>query len=113
MENCIFCKIIGGTIPSQKVYEDGDMIIIKDINPQSPVHLLLIPKQHYADITKMTDVQAVTLARCLKTFSTLADGLGLKNGFRLVSNKGSDACQSVGHLHIHIMGGGQLSEKMG
>ena len=112
MDNCIFCKIVKGDIPSTKVYEDDDMIIIKDLNPQAPVHLLLIPKEHYANIIEMTDSQSQTLARCLKKLSTLTDELGLQNGFRLVSNKGEDGCQSVGHLHIHILGGGKLSDIM-
>ncbi len=112
MDNCIFCKIVNGDIPSTKVYEDDDMIIIKDLNPQAPVHLLLIPKEHYANIIEMTDSQAQTLAKCLKKLSTLTDELGLQNGFRLVSNKGEDGCQSVGHLHIHILGGGKLSDTM-
>lgn len=112
MDNCIFCKIVKGDIPSTKVYEDDDMIIIKDLNPQAPVHLLLIPKEHYANIIEMTDSQSQTLARCLKKLSTLTDELGLQNGFRLVSNKGKDGCQSVGHLHIHILGGRKLSDTM-
>lgn len=112
MDSCIFCKIVKGDIPSTKVYEDDDMIIIKDLNPQAPVHLLLIPKEHYANIIEMTDSQSQTLARCLKKLSTLTDELGLQNGFRLVSNKGEDGCQSVGHLHIHILGGGKLSDTM-
>ena len=112
MDNCIFCKIVKGDIPSTKVYEDDDMIVIKDLNPQAPVHLLLIPKEHYANIIEMTDSQSQTLARCLKKLSTLTDELGLQNGFRLVSNKGEDGCQSVGHLHIHILGGGKLSDTM-
>ena len=112
MDNCIFCKIVKGDIPSAKVYEDEDMIIIKDLNPQAPVHLLLIPKEHYANIVEMSDAQAQTLAKCLKKLSTLTDKLGLQNGFCLVSNKGEDGCQSVGHLHIHILGGRKLSDTM-
>lgn len=112
MDNCIFCKIVKGDIPSAKVYEDEDMIIIKDLNPQAPVHLLLIPKEHYANIVEMSDAQAQTLAKCLKKLSTLTDKLRLQNGFRLVSNKGEDGCQSVGHLHIHILGGRKLSDTM-
>ena len=113
MENCLFCKIVRGEIPSTKVYEDDIMIIIKDIAPQAPVHLLLIPKEHYANIIEMSDDQASTLAKCIKKLSTLTDKLGLQDGFRLVSNKGADGCQSVDHLHIHILGGHKLDEKMG
>ena len=112
MDNCIFCKIVKGDIPSTKVYEDDDMIIIKDLYPLAAVHLLLIHKEHYANIIEMTDSQSQTLAGCLKKLSTLTDELGLQNGFRLVSNKGEDGCQSVGHLHIHILGGGKLSDTM-
>ncbi len=111
-DDCIFCKIAKGDIPANKVYEDDDCIIIKDLNPQAPVHLLLIPKDHYANIVEMTDEQAVTLAKCLKKLSTLVDDLGLQDGFRLVSNKGENGCQSVGHLHIHILGGKKLDDKM-
>lgn len=109
---CIFCKIIAGEIPSDKVYEDDDMIIIKDINPQAKIHYLMIPKQHFANIIEMTDEQSLIVARMLKTLSGLVDKLGLSGGFRLVSNKGKDACQSVEHLHIHILGGEQLADKM-
>lgn len=112
MSDCIFCKIANGEIPSTKLYEDEDMIIIKDLNPQAPVHLLLIPKEHYANIIEMSDAQAQTLAKCIKKLSALTDQLGLQNGFRLVSNKGADGCQSVGHLHIHILGGAKLSDTM-
>lgn len=112
MDNCLFCKIIKGEIPSTKVYEDDDMLIIKDVAPQAKIHLLLLPKEHYANIVEMTDAQAATLAKCIKKLSTLTDELGLQGGFRLVSNKGADACQSVEHLHVHILGGEKLADKM-
>ena len=112
MENCIFCKIIKGEIPSAKIYEDEDMLIIKDVNPQAKIHYLLLPKEHYANIVEMSDAQAQTLARCIKKLSNMVDQLGLQNGFRLVSNKGKDACQSVEHLHIYILGGESLSDSM-
>lgn len=112
MENCIFCKIANGSIPSTKLYEDENMVIIKDLNPQAPVHLLLIPKEHYANIIEMSDTEAQALAKCVKKLSTLTNELGLENGFRLVSNKGEDGCQSVNHLHIHILGGKKLDDKM-
>ena len=113
MENCLFCKIVREEIPSTKVYEDDNMIIIKDIAPQAPVHLLLIPKEHYANIIEMSEEQALILAKCVKKLSTLTDTLGLAEGFRLVSNKGANGCQSVDHLHIHILGGHKLSDIMG
>ncbi len=111
--DCLFCKIVSGEIPSPRLYEDENMIIIRDINPQAPVHLLLIPKEHYANIVDMTEDQSLTLGRCLKKLSTLISELGLEGGFRLVSNKGADGCQSVDHLHIHVLGGHKLDEKMG
>ncbi|MDY5439866.1 MAG: histidine triad nucleotide-binding protein [Eubacteriales bacterium] len=110
--DCIFCKIVSGEIPSTKMYEDENMVIIKDIEPQATLHYLLIPKEHYANIIEMTDEQAVTLSKCIKKLSTLVDELGLNDGFRLVSNKGENGCQTVEHLHIHILGGEKLSEKM-
>lgn len=112
MDNCIFCKIIKGEIPSTKIYEDDDMLIIKDVNPQAPIHYLLLPKEHYANIVEMSETQAQTLARCVKKLSGMVDELGLQDGFRLVSNKGKNACQSVEHLHIHILGGKKLSDGM-
>lgn len=112
MKDCIFCKIANGEIPSTKLYEDEDMVIIKDLNPQAKIHLLLIPKQHFCDITEMSDEQAALLGRCLKKLSEHVDEFGLGEGFRLVSNKGKHGCQSVPHLHIHILGGQQLDDKM-
>lgn len=110
--DCIFCKIINGEIPSTKVYEDEKMIIINDIAPQVTKHYLAIPKQHFANIVEMNDEQALIVGKMLKKIGELADSLGLQDGFRIVSNKGENGCQSVGHLHIHILGGEKLSEKM-
>ena len=110
--NCIFCKIIAGEIPSKKFYEDDDMLIIADIAPQAKKHYLLLPKKHYANIVEMSEEDAATLAKCLKKLGELTDELGLEGGFRLVSNKGENGYQSVDHLHIHILGGEKLSEKM-
>lgn len=110
--NCIFCKIVAGEIPSKKFYEDDDMIIIADLNPQATKHYLMIPKNHYADVTEMPEEDAITLGKCLKKVGSLADELGLKDGFRLVSNKGENGCQSVKHLHVHILGGEKLADKM-
>ena len=112
MGNCIFCKIIAKQIPSACLYEDDDMMLIRDVNPQAKTHLLMLPKQHYANIIEMSDEQAVTLGKCIKKLSALTETLGLSDGFRLVSNKGKFGCQSVEHLHVHVLGGEQLSEKM-
>jgi histidine triad (HIT) family protein len=112
MDNCIFCKIINNQIPAAKRYEDDECIIIDDISPQAEKHYLLIPKQHYANVLQMSEEQAATLGKCLKKVASLVDELGLKNGFRLAQNNGSDACQTVNHLHVHILGGAQLLSKM-
>ena len=110
--DCIFCKIIKGEIPSARVYEDENMIIIKDIAPQAKYHYLAIPKKHFADVTEMSDEDAVLVGNMLRKIGELAPSLGLSGGFRLVSNKGADAMQSVPHLHIHILGGEKMSDKM-
>jgi diadenosine tetraphosphate (Ap4A) HIT family hydrolase len=111
-KNCIFCKIIAGQIPSEKLYEDEDMIIIKDIAPQAPVHLLMIPREHYESVGSMTEAQAVTFGKCVKKLSDFAADAGIES-FRIISNKGPDACQSVMHLHVHLLAGKQLGDKMG
>ena len=110
--DCVFCKIIAGDIPSTRVYEDEDFIIIRDIAPQAKCHYLAIPKKHFADVTEMTAEDAVLVGTMLRKIGELAPSLGLSGGFRLVSNKGADAMQSVPHLHIHILGGEKLSDKM-
>ena len=113
MKDCIFCKIIAGEIPSAKAYEDDDILIIADINPQAAKHYLMMPKKHYSDITDMGAADPAALGKMFEKLASLTDKLGLGNGFRIVSNKGEDGCQSVNHLHIHILGGEKLSEKMG
>ncbi len=86
MKDCIFCKIIAGEIPSDKLYEDDDMIIINDISPQAPTHLLMIPKQHFANVNEMSDNQAITLGKCLKRLASYAEDNNISS-YRLVSNK--------------------------
>ena len=110
--DCVFCKIVAGEIPSPRVYEDEDFIVIRDIAPQAKFHYLAIPKKHFADVTEMTDADAALVGRMLKKIGEIAPSLGLSGGFRLVSNKGADAMQSVPHLHIHILGGEKMSDKM-
>ena len=108
MEDCIFCKIIGGKIPSEKLYEDEECIVIKDINPVAKKHFLLIPKEHYKFLSDMTDLQAQTLGKCLQKIKGLIPILGLEKGFRLVVNQGDEALQTVPHLHIHILSGQKM-----
>ena len=110
--DCVFCKIIAGEIPSPRLFEDDDFIIIRDIAPQAKLHYLALPKKHFADVTEMTAEDAALVGRMLQKIGELAPSLGLSGGFRLVSNKGADAMQSVPHLHIHILGGEKLSDKM-
>lgn len=109
---CIFCRIINKEIPATIIYEDDNMIIINDINPQAKIHMLLIPKEHYANIMEMSEEQSIKLAASIKKLSTMTEKLGLSQGFRLISNCGADARQSVEHLHIHIIGGQELSINM-
>lgn len=112
MENCIFCKIIAGEIPSNKVYEDEDMLVFRDINPQAKVHCLCVPKSHFATLSEMNERQAEIVKKCLVKIPGLAAELGLSDGYRLIINQGKDAGQTVFHLHIHIMGGQDLGEKL-
>ena len=108
MENCIFCKIIAGEIPSTKVYEDGEMLIFKDIAPIAKVHLLCVPKEHFAYLSELNGAREALLGRMLAKIATLAPSLGLADGYRLVVNQGESAGQTVKHLHIHILGGEPL-----
>lgn len=109
MNDCIFCKIIKGEIPSSKVYEDDDMVIFKDIEPKAKNHFLCVPKSHFKLLSEMNEQQSLMLLKCLKKIPQLKDELGLSNGYRLVINQGDDAGQTVFHLHIHILSG----QKMG
>lgn len=108
MENCVFCKIRKGEIPSTKVYEDNDFMIIKDINPQAKIHLIAIPTLHVAHIDEMNDEQALIIGRMLSKISRMQKELGLTKGYRIIINQGADANQTVQHLHIHILGGEKL-----
>ena len=109
---CVFCEIIKGNIPSNCVYEDENCKVIKDLNPQAPVHLLLLPKEHYEDLTCLNEERAATLGKCLSVVASHQHEWGLDNGFRVVNNAGEDGCQSVKHLHLHILGGAKLAEQM-
>ncbi|MGN0765667.1 MAG: histidine triad nucleotide-binding protein [Christensenellales bacterium] len=111
--DCIFCKIIKGEIPSSKVYEDEEFIVIKDVNPQAPIHLLAIPKEHFASVSELNDERAVVVGKMVKKLAEIAKDNGLDEGFRIITNKGKHGCQSVSHLHLHLLGGRQLDEKMG
>ncbi len=113
MNECLFCRIAAGEIPSSKAYEDEKFYAFMDINPQAKVHALIIPKKHYADMAELSAADAALAGEMLKKACLVAEKLGLKNGFRLITNTGADARQSVRHTHIHILGGEELSERMG
>ena len=112
MENCLFCKIIHGEIPSAKVYENDDVFAFKDINPQAPFHVLVVPKKHVASVAEIDQLDNDEIAACLHAVKEIASEAGLSGGFRVISNCGPDACQSVPHLHFHILGGRQMADQM-
>ena len=110
--DCIFCRIVAGEIPSSKVYEDEYVYAFRDLNPQMPVHVLVVPKIHIESAADITAANSVYVAKIFEAIPKIAAAEGLGNGFRVITNSGADACQSVKHLHFHLLGGGQMSEKM-
>ena len=112
MENCLFCKIAAGIIPSTKVYEDEQVYAFRDIAPQAPTHILVIPKAHIASVAEVTAENSGVVAHIFEVIPTIAAAEGLENGYRVVSNCGSDAGQTVHHLHFHILGGRELTLEM-
>ena len=112
MENCLFCKIIDGVIPSNKVYEDDKIIAFRDINPQAPSHILVIPKCHIPSVDGINSENQELVGYLFSKIPEIAKAEGLAGGYRVISNCGPDACQSVPHLHFHIIGGRQLSDSM-
>jgi len=112
MNDCIFCKIISGEIPSQKVYEDELVYAFKDINPMAPVHILVVPKAHIPTILDIDENNSAIVAHIYEVIVKLAKEYKLEQGFRVVSNCNEFGGQTVFHLHFHILGGEKLSEKM-
>ena len=112
MENCLFCKIIAGEIPSEKVYEDDEVLAFKDINPMAPVHILIIPKEHIDGADELNDGNAAVTAKIFTVASKLAKEFKLDNGFRIVTNVGNDGGQTVRHLHFHLLGGTKLKTEL-
>ena len=111
MSDCLFCRIIAGEIPSNKVYENDKVFAFRDINPQAPVHVLIVPKKHMANVLECDAATAAALADAIRVVAE-KEGVA-ESGFRVISNCGRDGAQSVNHLHIHLMGGKQLPERMG
>ena len=112
MDNCIFCKIVKGEIPSKKVYEDDLVFAFRDIAPQAPTHILVVPKTHIGSVAEINGENSAVVARIFEVIPQIAKAEGLDNGYRVVSNCGDDAGQTVKHLHFHILGGKALSLEM-
>ena len=105
MEDCLFCKIIKGEIPSDKVYEDETVFAFRDIDPQAPTHVLVIPKQHIRSADDVTPENSAVISHIFEVIATIAKQEGLTNGYRVVNNCGDSAGQTVKHLHFHMMSG--------
>ena len=112
MNDCLFCKIVAGVIPSTKVYEDETVLAFRDIAPMAPTHILVIPKAHIASVAEVTAENSGVVAHIFEVIAKIAKDEGLDEGFRVVSNCGPHAGQTVHHLHFHILGGKQLSLEM-
>ncbi len=110
--DCLFCKIIAGEIPSTKVYEDDKILAFRDINPQAPAHILVIPKEHIGGVDELNAENSGVVGYIFAKIAEIARQEGLKDGYRVVSNVGEHGCQSVRHLHFHILGGKQLNGNM-
>ncbi len=112
MSDCLFCKIIAGDIPSAKVYEDETVLAFRDIAPQAPTHILVIPKTHIPSVDGITAENAGLVAHIFTLIPAIVKAEGLEGGYRVVSNCGADAGQTVHHLHFHILGGKVLNTEM-
>ena len=112
MSDCIFCKIIGGEIPSTKVYEDELCYAFRDIAPMAPTHILVVPKTHIQSVAEITGENSAVVAHIFEVIAKIAKDEGLDTGYRVVSNCGPDAGQTVPHLHFHILGGKVLNTEM-
>lgn len=110
MDDCIFCKIIGGVIPSKKVFEDGQLLVVEDVNPQAPLHLLLLPKKHFVNCLDMTAEEDAVVGYAFRKGGEIARQKGYaESGFRIVQNNGAAAGQSVFHIHFHLLAGRNLA----
>ena len=112
MSDCLFCKIIAGDIPSTKVYEDETILAFRDIAPQAPCHVLVVPKVHIEDTNGITAENSAVIAHIFEVIPQIAKAEGLVNGYRVASNCGPDSGQTVPHLHFHILGGKQMDLQM-
>lgn len=112
MNDCLFCKIIAGEIPSAKVYEDEYVFAFRDINPQAPVHILIVPKEHICCADAIDASNSAVVAQVFEAVPKIAEAEGLTGGYRVINNCGADGGQTVMHLHFHLIGGEKLSEKI-
>src|SRR3712207_4369627 len=104
--DCLFCKMVSGAIQPNKVYEDADVLAFKDINPQAPVHVLVIPKRHVSTVNELTEADAALVGKLVLTGQKVASLLGIADsGYRLVNNCNADGGQTVWHIHLHVLGG--------
>ena len=111
--SCVFCMIAEKQIPSQCVYEGDNIIAFRDLNPQAPVHILVVPKMHITSMNDINSGNSGVVAEIFETINKIAESEGIKeSGYRVISNCGNDGCQSVEHLHFHILGGRKLSETL-
>lgn len=112
-ENCTFCKIIKGEIPSSKVYEDEEILAFNDINPATPIHILVIPKKHIQSLATMNDGEEKIISKIYKVINEIAEKQGFKEkGYRVIVNCGKDAGQEVDHLHFHVLAGTKMGDKI-
>ncbi len=114
MADCLFCKIVQKEIPSEIIHQDDDITIFKDINPAAPVHLLVIPNKHIPSVNEMTPVDELILGKLFSGAKSAAENIGIdKTGYRLIVNNGPDAHQEIFHIHMHLLGGGEMKHPMG
>jgi len=112
--DCIFCQIVAGKVPSEIIYQDEAVIAFRDINPQAPTHLVIIPKRHIPSLAQLTEAESSLVGHVVSTANHLAKGEGIaESGYRLVINCGKEGGQLVPHLHLHLLGGRKLSDKLG
>jgi len=109
MSDCLFCKIIAGDIPADKIYEDDDVLAFRDISPQAPSHFLVIPKKHISDLNRIGEEDDGLAGKVIRIGAQLAAQEGLDGGYRVVFNNGPDGCQTVFHIHMHVLGGRQMN----
>ena len=113
MEGCLFCKIIKGEIPSKKVYEDEEVLAFYDINPEAPIHILVVPKKHITSLAHIEKEDEILIGKIFGTINKISEEKGFKkDGYRVIANCGENGGQSVKHLHFHILAGKKLGEKI-